>query len=79
VPTVRIYMPLPAGVIGVAPGPFLAACALGVLAWNTPLIALGFVLRDSGAAPLTIGVAFAIALLLVEGGALIALRRRRVI
>jgi membrane protein DedA with SNARE-associated domain len=77
VPTVRIYLPLPAGVIGLAPVPFLAASALGVLAWNTPLIALGYALRDSGVAPLAIGIAFAVALLLVEGGALLALWRRR--
>jgi alkaline phosphatase len=79
VPTVRIYLPLPAGVIGLPAAPFLAASALGVLAWNTPLIALGFALRDSGVAPLTIGIAFALALLVVEGGALVALWRRRAI
>lgn len=79
VPTVRIYLPLPAGVIGLPAAPFLAATALGVLAWNAPLIALGFALRGSDIAPLTIGAAFAIVLLAVEGAALLALRRRRAI
>jgi alkaline phosphatase len=79
VPTVRICLPLPAGVIELRTAPFLAASAIGVLAWNTPLIALGFALRGSGARPLAIGIGFAIAVVLIEGAAFLALRRRRAI
>jgi alkaline phosphatase len=47
VPTARIYLPLPAGVIGLSFVPFVFATALGTLVWNAPLVTLGYLLRGS--------------------------------
>ena len=51
VPMARIYLPLPAGVIGLSIAPFLLATTLGTLTWNTPLITIGYLLRRSGCSP----------------------------
>jgi membrane protein DedA with SNARE-associated domain len=66
VPTVRIYLALPAGVIGVSIAPFIFATALGTLAWNAPLIALGYLLRGAGWTPQGIGLTFGLAILVIE-------------
>ncbi len=47
IPTARIYLPLPAGVIGLSFVPFVVATTLGALIWNTPLVTLGYLLRSS--------------------------------
>ena len=48
VPAARIYLPLPAGVIGLSFVPFVLATTLGALAWNAPLVTLGYLLRSIG-------------------------------
>src|SRR5262245_17792756 len=58
VPTARIYLALPAGVIGLAFLPFLLATSLGTLAWNAPLITLGYLLRDTGWSLAATGLVF---------------------
>lgn len=82
IPTARIYLALPAGVIGLAFPGFLTATVIGTLVWNAPLITVGYLLRDSGADPLTIGAATLGIILAVEGTILVALKlgrgRRRV-
>lgn len=57
--------------------PARRSATLGVRVCNTPLITLGYLLCGSGFDPLTIGIGFALALIAVEGGALLLLRRRR--
>nr|WP_233288090.1 VTT domain-containing protein [Bradyrhizobium brasilense] len=47
IPTARICLPLPAGVIGLSFVPFVLATTLGALIWNAPLVTLGYLLRGS--------------------------------
>jgi len=77
VPTVRIYLAVPAGVIGLAFVPFLLATALGALAWNGPLVTLGYLLRDTGWTPAHAGIAFASAIVAVEVAAFLLVARLR--
>jgi len=49
VPTVRVYISIPAGVLNLAIMQFLAATLVGSLAWSGSLLALGHVLRVQGA------------------------------
>lgn len=56
IPTVRIYLALPAGVLGVAVRGFLVATMLGALAWNAALLTLGYALRHSDRDPVSIGL-----------------------
>jgi membrane protein DedA with SNARE-associated domain len=51
VPTARIYLPLPAGAIGLSFVPFVLATTLGTLTWNAPLVTIGYLLRGSGRSP----------------------------
>ena len=48
VPAARIYLPLPAGVIGLSFLPFVLATTVGALVWNAPLVTLGYLLRSAG-------------------------------
>ena len=75
-PVVRIYLPLPAGVLGLALVPFTLAIALGNLAWDAALLGIGYALRGSGGDPLKVGVGVVAGLLLIETLAVFALRRR---
>lgn len=75
-PVVRIYLPLPAGVLGLALAPFTLAIALGNLAWDAALLGIGYALRDSGGDPLKVGLAVVAGLLLAETLAVLALRWR---
>jgi membrane protein DedA with SNARE-associated domain len=52
--------------LGLAPTGFLAAIWLGSLAWNTPLLTLGFVLRGSGADPASSGLLVVAGLVALE-------------
>jgi membrane protein DedA with SNARE-associated domain len=49
IPVVRVYLSIPAGVLGLALLNFVTATFLGSLIWNAPLLTLGYVLRGSGA------------------------------
>jgi alkaline phosphatase len=48
IPVVRVYLSIPAGVLGLAMVNFVAATLLGSLIWNAPLLTLGYFLRGSG-------------------------------
>jgi membrane protein DedA with SNARE-associated domain len=55
VPVARIYLALPAGVFRLRPGSFVAAAAIGILLWNAPFLALGYLLKGSGHDPFDVG------------------------
>lgn len=75
-PVVRIYLPLPAGVLALALAPFTLAIVLGNLAWDAALLGIGYALRGSGGDPLKVGIAVVVGLLLVETLVVVALRWR---
>ena len=77
VPTARIYLALPAGVIRLPAGPFVVATTLGTLAWNAPLISLGYLLQNSGWSPLAAGSVAVAILITIEAVALLTVLRRR--
>jgi alkaline phosphatase len=56
IPVVRVYLSIPAGVLGLAVVNFVAATLLGSLIWNAPLLTLGYILRGSGADAGTVGL-----------------------
>ena len=66
VPTVRIYLALPAGILGLPLGSFLLATVIGTLAWNTPLIAIGYLLRGSSWDPVAAGIAVGLSMIGLE-------------
>jgi alkaline phosphatase len=65
-PTVRIYLALPAGVLKLEPRAFLAATSLGTLIWNMPFLSLGYALRGSGRDPVSVGFWVAAVLIAAE-------------
>lgn len=77
VPTARIYLALPAGVIQLPFAPFVLATALGTLAWNGPLISLGYFLRNSVWSPVTTGTIAVLTLISIEAIVLLTVLRRR--
>ncbi len=79
IPTVRIYLALPAGILRLPLGSFLLATVIGTLAWNTPLIAIGYLLRDSGWDPVAAGIAVGLSMMGLEllVAFLVAYARRR--
>lgn len=62
IPTVRVYLGLPAGVFRLELRQFVLAALLGSLVWNVPFLSLGFVLQGSGRDPLSLGLLVAIVL-----------------
>jgi membrane protein DedA with SNARE-associated domain len=42
IPTARVYLALPAGVLGLKLPTFVVATTLGTLAWNTPFVVVGY-------------------------------------
>lgn len=75
-PAVRLYLPLPAGVLRLNPKTFLAATSLGCLLWNAPFLYLGYVLRGGERDPIQTGFWASIILLLIEGAILLTVRFR---
>jgi membrane protein DedA with SNARE-associated domain len=73
-PTVRIYLALPAGVLKLEPRAFVAATSLGTLIWNMPFLTLGYALRGSGHDPVSIGFWVAVVLIAVECTVLLGFR-----
>ncbi|GIQ79345.1 DedA family protein [Bradyrhizobium sp. RD5-C2] len=65
-PTVRIYLALPAGVLHLEPRAFVMATAIGTLIWNMPFLTLGYVLRGSGQDPISLGFWVVVILIAVE-------------
>lgn len=77
VPTARIAVAPPAGVVGMPFPSYLVATYLGCLVWNGGLIAAGLVLQTSDIpAPLLLGSMFA-TVLAVEVCAVLVMRSRR--
>lgn len=75
IPTARIYLALPAGVIRLPLAPFFFATAIGTLAWNGPLITLGYLLRNSAWSPVTTGTIAVASLILIEAVVLMSFFR----
>jgi len=73
-PTVRIYLALPAGVLKLEPRTFLAATSLGTLIWNMPFLSLGYALRGSSHDAVSIGFWVAVALIAAEFAILLGFR-----
>ncbi|ETR77745.1 alkaline phosphatase [Afipia sp. P52-10] len=73
-PTVRIYLALPAGVLALEPKAFVLATAIGTLIWNMPFLTLGYVLRGSGHDAVQVGFWVAAALIASEILIVLALR-----
>jgi membrane protein DedA with SNARE-associated domain len=73
-PTVRIYLALPAGVLRLEPRAFVAATAIGTVIWNMPFLTLGYALRGSSHDPVGIGFWVAAVLIAVEAAIILGLR-----
>jgi membrane protein DedA with SNARE-associated domain len=50
-PVIRVYIAIPAGVLGVPLARFLLGTFIGSLAWSGPLLALGFWIGDTSSDP----------------------------
>ncbi|MDT3377454.1 DedA family protein [Labrys portucalensis] len=77
IPTVRVYLGLPAGVFRLELRRFILATLLGSLAWNTPFLSLGFMLQGSDRDPLSLGLLVAILFLGGESAILWAVRQAK--
>lgn len=77
IPVARIYLALPAGVIGVPFPAFAAAAVIGIALYNATFLGVGFLLRDATHAPLGAGLAIAAGLVILELIVLMWSRRRR--
>ena len=77
VPTARIHLALPAGVIGLALLLFLLVTSLATPAWNVPLITLGCLLRDTGWGQAATGLTFTAVMVATEAAAAIILAHDR--
>lgn len=73
-PTVRIYLALPAGVLRLEPRAFVAATAIGTVIWNMPFLILGYALRGSSQDPIGLGFWVAAILIAVEAAIILGLR-----
>lgn len=80
VPVARVYLGLPAGVLRLSPVAFVPPAALGILCWNVPFLALGFMLKGSALPPDHVGL-WASAILIASEAAIFlgirAIRRAR--
>lgn len=74
VPTVRIYLALPAGALGLPPRPFLLASLLGSLVWNALFLTVGYTLLSGSSDPVGIGLRIVVLVVLVEAALLLAVR-----
>lgn len=77
IPTIRIFLAMPAGVLRLKLTGFLPATILGICIWNTPLVVLGFMLRQSEFDPLQMGIIVVGAILLGELAVGLIFRRVR--
>ncbi|TXM73025.1 DedA family protein [Methylobacterium sp. WL69] len=74
VPVARIYLALPAGVLGLRPAPFARAAAIGIAVWNAPFLALGYALRETGHTPVDVGFWVSLALVATEVAVVVGIR-----
>ncbi|QND54810.1 DedA family protein (plasmid) [Phyllobacterium sp. 628] len=77
IPTVRIYLALPAGVLRLDPRAFTIAIVIGTLVWNTPFLCLGYALRGSPYNPVHVGFWASIALFIVEASIILGFSLRK--
>jgi len=77
IPTARIYLALPAGVLRLEAKAFFVATLLGTLAWNAPLIGLGYALRHGDYELATLGEIITGGIITVELVAAFVIYRRR--
>ncbi|WP_288192123.1 DedA family protein [uncultured Phyllobacterium sp.] len=79
IPTVRIYLALPAGVLRLDPRAFTLATAVGTFLWNTPFLCLGYALRGTPYDPIHVGFWASVVLFIAEGSIILffSLRRKR--
>ncbi|SDN18213.1 DedA family protein [Afipia sp. GAS231] len=73
-PTVRIYLALPAGVLRLEPRAFVAATTIGTVIWNMPFLSLGYALRGSSHDPVGIGFWVVAILIAVEVAIILGFR-----
>jgi membrane protein DedA with SNARE-associated domain len=66
IPTLRIFLAVPAGVLKLDLMSFIPATGLGILVWNTPLISVGYMMRDAQLHLLSLGLRVIVVLLLAE-------------
>lgn len=66
IPTARVYLALPAGILGLDFKIFGAATLLGSMLWNAPFLCLGYVLRTSDYDPFQAAFWAAVGLVGVE-------------
>lgn len=77
VPVVRVYLSLPAGILRLPLASFALAVMLGSAIWVGGFITLGYMLTRFGWNPAVTTLAAVAVLLVVEGGLLWIVRRRR--
>lgn len=67
IPVVRVYMAIPAGILGVSLMHFLPGTFIGSLAWSGSLLALGSWIGNTNTDPVVAGLAAITALVALEG------------
>lgn len=77
VPVARIYLALPAGVMGVDMRAFASAALIGIAIYNLLFLGIGVLIKDSGRDPLATGLLTCAALVAAELLALALLKRRQ--
>jgi membrane protein DedA with SNARE-associated domain len=83
IPTVRNYLPIAAGALGLPALPFAIATLLGATVWNAGFLLIGYLLRGSGQDSFTVGLRIIVIVVVLETAFMLALRygpawRRRI-
>ncbi|WP_322417694.1 DedA family protein [Mesorhizobium huakuii] len=83
IPTVRNYLPIAAGALGLPVLPFAMATLLGATIWNASFLLTGYLLRGSGQDSFTVGLRIIVIVVALETVFMLALRygpawRRRI-
>ncbi len=76
IPTVRIYLALPAGVMALPIATFGVATFIGTILWNAPLITIGWWVRDMGYDRISVGLVVVAVIVVIEALVLVAARLR---
>jgi alkaline phosphatase len=76
IPTVRIYLALPAWVMALPIATFGVATFIGTILWNAPLITIGWWVRDSGYDRISVGLVVVAVIIVIEAVVLVAARLR---
>ncbi|MBB3914395.1 DedA family protein [Rhizobium fabae] len=77
IPTVRIFLAMPAGMLGLNLRLFIPASMLGIVIWNTSLIGIGAMVGNSRYDPLYSGLLVVAAILCFEAAIWHSMRYRR--